>query len=556
MLVSDVNGAPVEGAELRRSIWSGSQLETMPPLKISSDFLFDAGPNARNIVCELRHPQYAPLVISMLRNPSDQVWTSTNPTRQVLTSGQNITVGAVLGRLRWAPARYVPEDQLTSKAGALKGLLMNKVRADPKAKDKPYYAPQDDSYRAVLTTQDGTSYRRLAQVQHKIPDFHVATPDLVGVDPTQPGWGHFAFQTASVDPANSGSFYLTEFGEVAADLSAGPRFLVGVWVPNGLGQLGLQSVDFILWLHPATTTNPNRFPQDSYPYRTKYPYPIWAGTENGASLFVVQRYADIPIHHLYDTHFLVYQMEAARRNAVIVAPVGPSGSFGPLTSQSSLFRLLRELCFWMPRGDPKALGTPARFPPPPQVGRVAVAAFSSSVPYLQTLIESPQTVLPYAEKEWGAGPIGTARFGVATDNRAFDSAWSEIWAIDGVASGFPTFVERTLTWFKSRSDRFLRIYKSTWTGGWDLQAPASTQVKEFVTRGRTVERRSGDAKAVVVQDPGGRWTFASMTNEFMCGPKPAGPPSPQLDPDPDRAHEMMPRVLFGHAVGSSGFPRF
>jgi hypothetical protein len=549
VVVSNANGAPIEGAELRRTIWTGGQLDEIPRIKISSEFIFDADANARNIVCELSHPRYAPLVVSMVRNPTEQSWMWTHPNRQVITSGQDLTVGAVLGRLRWPPTSHIPEDQLKSRAAARKRPVDDQALAQKK--DPPKFVPLDESYRSLLTTQDGRSYRLQDAVQPKIADFHVVAPDLVGVDPTQPGWGHFAFRVASIDPARSGHLYFTEFGEVASNLSGGRRFLVGLWVPETLTQLGVKSLDFIVWLHPSTG-DVHFYPKDTDPYRTKYPFAIWAETlPQGGGFGAPQRYVNLPIHHLFTTqHFLQYQMEAARRNAVIVIPIAPSGDFGPLLTQPPLFRLLKELCLWIPRGDSNSRGMPGRFPPTPNVGKVAVSAFSSSGPHLNTLMANPRTNL--SDQEWGARPSAKAWTGMASDDRDFEAAWSEMWSIDSFdPGGFSSFVGKAIDWY-NRGDRYLRIYKSEHTGGWDLENPKTAKVKDFISHGRTVMRGSGNLQAVVVQDPGGRWSFAYLSDAFMSGPSPAAPP-PQLLPD--SPHEMMPRLLFGHAAGLSGLTR-
>jgi len=552
VVVSNVNGAPVDGTELTRSVWSGGAVDKQGPTRIASDFTFEADDAALNIVCELHHPRFAPLVISMVRDQSEQTWRWTHPTRKVMTSGQNVQVGAVLGRLNWPPTSYMPEEQLDSSAQARKKPVDQRAT---KKSPAPAFVPVDESYRSLLTTKDKSFYRLQDVAQRSIPQFHVATPDLVGSDPSKAGWEHIAYQVAAVNPVQLGRMHIAEYGEVSSAQGPGPRFLVGVWVPNSLAQLGVSSLDFIVWLHPASTGDARRYPQDSYPYRSKYPFAIWA--ENAGSGYrATQRYAELSTLHLYSRHFLLYQAAAARRNAVIVVPVCPSGDFGPFISQASLFRLLKELCLWLPRGDGR--GMPGRFPPPPKVGIVVVGGFSSSVTRIMTLIDSRVGLVPYDATEWLAAQSNGTRLGVEAETRTFDSIWREIWSIDGVQDGFSTFVERSLSWFSSRQDRYLRIYKSAHTGGWDLERPTSQQLKKLIAQGKTVKKESGDVRAVVVQDPQKRWTFASVSKGFVTGPTASGPPEPTLWPntDPNNAHEMMPRVMFGHAAGLSGISRF
>ena len=513
VVVEDASGTPVSGAKLTRQIWSGGAVERLPVLTMPGpSFSFEADAAAQSIICELRHPRYAFLAVALVRTPGETAWRWTSPTRQVRTTGHEVTVVATLGRVRAAPLGQIAEDELVRRAGALKerldaGEAKNAAaRARRRPETEPNFVMLDADQRTALATAEMRAYRPQAAIQRPIAGFHVADRRLLGDDPAAEGWGRFATREAAVDPAKDGQLYLVEYGEVGEDASLGPRYAIGVWVPRRLHALGVEKLDFVVWLHPHTN-NPLRMPQVKYPFGRPYPYGILAVKADNGQAIATQRFLDIPVYHLLSQHFLAYQLLAARRAAVLVVPVAPSSHFEPFEAPSTLMRLLKELCLWIPRDDDR--GQPAVHPRRPAVGRVVMSGFSASVPRLTTLMNTRVPDSHYAADVWGT----------RADASAFDGVWKEQWAIDGVAAGFDNYLNQAASWVRTGPDRRIRIYKSDFTGGrWNPLAARRGPWGALVRGAKPEIRQSGKLFGLWCADPQERWHAASFSNDFVLGP--------------------------------------
>src|SRR4051812_37732906 len=92
-------------------------------------------------------------------------------------------------------------------------------------------------------------------------------------------------------------------------------------------------------------------------------------------------------------------MVAAKRACAIVVPIAPSGHFELWQSSTTLMRMLKEICRWLPRDDD---GRHAKLhPAPPTVGRVGVSGFSAAGVHLAALLDRQGADIHYQDKEWG-----------------------------------------------------------------------------------------------------------------------------------------------------------
>ncbi|MEO3873385.1 hypothetical protein ABGB18_31630 [Nonomuraea sp. B12E4] len=558
VVMDNASGVPVKGTRLTRRLWAGGAVQRLPEIPVAeATFSFDVPGDTLNIVCEVRHSRYAPLVMNLVRDPGETNWRWTNPTRRVRTVGQEVTIMATLGRIRPAPLSHIPEAGLMQRAQALKPRLDAAEAKNAEARRRrrppaePNFVPLDPDHRTALVTKDQRAYRPQAPRQGAISAFHVAAPALLSETPEAAGWGRFATTAPTVDPVRAGRLHLVEYGEVGEEPSRGPRFVVGVWVPLRLHAPKVDALDFVVWLHP-NTNNPLTAPQVPFPYRQPYPYGLIAVKDPLGAAIASQRFLDIPVFHLLSQHFLAYQLAAAHREAVIVIPVIPSlGGAGDhlafVESPATLMRLLRELCLWIPRDLPRGSDA-AVHPPAPVVRRLAISAFSVAVPRLHTLMRAGLPDMRYEAPAWWA----SSREGGLDDAGDFNRVWKEQWAIDGVAQGFHAYVDAAASWVQHQAGRRIRIYKSEFTGGWDPLASRPGAWAALVKGTKPERRESGKARAVFARDPQDRWQAASFSEEFVLGPESG--PAAALEPRllPAGAHELMPRVCFGHAAATSG----
>lgn len=297
----------------------------------------------------------------------------------------------------------------------------------------------------------------------------------------------------------------------------------------------------VVWLHPHTN-NPAVQPQSAYPFGPPYPYGLIGVRIDDQTTAAAQRFLDIPAFHLLSQHFLAYQLLAARRQAVIVVPVAPSSHFELFTAPGTLMRMLREIYCWLPFELPRG-GEAKVYPPPRIVGRVGVSAFSASVPFMARLMTVRSPDGHYAKEPWG-GP---------KDVSDFYDAWREQWAIDGVADGFKRYLDQAAGWVQGGSDRRLRVYKSDFTGGRWLPTAAGRGPGASLVKGATpLTRSSGKLWAQWAADSRDRWHAVSFSNDYVLGPPAASGASPRPQLLPTGPHELMPRICFGHAAGTSG----
>ncbi|MFB9443350.1 hypothetical protein Dvina_17635 [Dactylosporangium vinaceum] len=140
----------------------------------------------------------------------------------------------------------------------------------------PEFLPADENFRAMLTEGSGRWYRYQHSLQRAVAGFHLAQPALLAPQQTsRPGWARFVSSTSTVDPEASGQFLLVQYGEVGDKNAGGPRFLIGLWIPQSVLASPPPQLDAILWLHPMAISNPALYPQEEYPFGHKYPYALW-----------------------------------------------------------------------------------------------------------------------------------------------------------------------------------------------------------------------------------------------------------------------------------------
>ena len=539
--VRDVSDGPISEALLELSTWVGSGSVTVhAPQVIGATFDFQVADTVINVVVSLRHGRFSRLVINLVRNSGENIWRWTDPRIHATSQGQQVVVRAIMSRIRSAPVAFLEEADLKARAERVKAPLDAAARLRKAA--PPETAPLGRLTGALL---DRNNFYRSSGMPDQ-PAFHILAPDPLGSAEqkdwpvNEPGWKRFHTLTQPVKPNDAGRVHLIEYGEVGTQ-KADPRFLVAVWMPHELAKVGRGAIDFIVWLTPNTAAP--KYPFAQYPYKGDYPYALQArglGTPTDP-YFALQPYVELPFAHWGNYHYLAYQMLAAKRSAAIVIPVAPSSDFELWESPTTLMRMLREICRWIPRDDDGK--TPKVHPVPPTVGRVAVSGFSSAVDRLNNLLDRRGAALRYSENVWGS----------MSDHFQFDRSWHELWSVDGAFHGnlrrHSEFLNKGARWVRDHTDRRLRIYKNDHTDGrWDPRGEESKGDFARAMRGATyVERGKGDHWAVFCAEPAGRIHALSMSKSFSVHS--GMTEAPVWDSKP---HENMPRLCLGQAMTTSG----
>ncbi len=528
--VRDVGGRPVSGASLQLSTWAGTGNVLVNPRQTIGDQLtFTAADDVINIIVDLIHSRFGPLTVNILRSAGESTWRWTDPRQRVISKGNSVTIEATLFRTRAAPTVYIPEDELSKRAAAAEAPLEAKAKADK----KPVPPVQIDNLAGVLREQ--SSFYR-ASGGRTISSFHLMAADPLGDDKAS-GWKRFKSTLhANLSPWMTGRIQMIEYGEIGTNGPYGPRFLVGIYLPNELLKVGRKSLDFMVWFSPNPRL-PN-YPQVDYPFRGDYPYPLMA--MGGASPYQAhQTYVELPYAHLNPSqHYLAYQMLAARRACAIIIPIAPSAHFELWQSAGTLMRMLKDICRWLPRDDDGR--QPKVYPAPPIVGRVGVSGFSAAGVHLLALLNKQGVDPHYTDEIWGT----------QNDAAEFDRAWGELWSVDNnLGSQFRSFINRGAAWSR-QGDRHFCVYKNEFTGPWRPEQEPDGAFSRAMKNAETSARGGGANWAISMAEKSGRIHAVSVSKTYVVSPAETDDPTM-----PNQTHENMPRLFFGHAAVTSRYTK-
>jgi hypothetical protein len=382
--VGNVAG-PLGDVRLDVQTWDGTNTLRLTPVQVAATTQLAVADHVRSVTLTFTHARYAPLAFMLAREAQEPVWRWTNPLQLVTTTGQDVRVGATLVRLKHVETTYVPDSQILQLARGAKE--PKDLDAQRKHGDPPK-AVRAAALRGALLEKGGEFYRQSGAPN--FARFHILNPDPLG-DPKAAGWDRFSSSTQSVSPGTVGRTHLFEYGDVGTD-ARGPRFLVAVWLPNAVANVGYPEIDMLVWFTPNTSLP--SYPADEYPFHGDYPYALMAlggVTRNPKTKAYAsqpyegeQKYTTLGFAHLLGSHRLAHQMIAAGRAAAIVVPVAPSSHFELWKSPSTLMRMLKEISRFIPRNDNDRVAKVHS--KPPRLGRIGVAGFSAAGQRLSTLL--------------------------------------------------------------------------------------------------------------------------------------------------------------------------
>jgi len=496
-----------------------------------------------------------------LNRSGKTVYSNNAAARSALSDDGNLTLALPLLRIREAPGAIPGRDP--TAGDDLKSIWLERRQGKPAA-----------IYRELLSA--GMLAPRTAVAAMAEPDRSGKPSPFIDPDAAN-GWDRFKTSARGEDPAASGASLLLEYGETGSVTAAGPRFLVGVWVPSrpSPAPAGPYPVwrDVAAFLHPSTAKS--WFPESSWPYTVNYPFVVSNNTNVGAGQPVLpfQPYVNLALKHLTG---IWSQFQRTGRDEIFVVPILPhpkprsqdEADYGlPFSTQSGLARLLAEVNLYLHQiryGWPgmgldtfagaAAPGTRARSPAdatafftdsvkPPVVRRVAAAAFSASSTLMNRLMTQPSTSNSrFPADRWSARTGDPFR------------AWTEAWVIDpiyGTATVEATTFETSLqAWFGAYETRRFHIVHSGTTGGNDPDALYPRFGKRTASRQRvtgTDTTRVGNYWS----GQGDRWAAMFCTNPLLTvsTANTALWPPFETTSDPDAIHGFTFALASGMILG-------
>jgi hypothetical protein len=349
----------------------------------------------------------------------------------------------------------------------------------------------------------------------------------------------YPFKPEAVRNEGSGNLVFLEYGfEAGMAPTRGPRFLIAVWAPRI--PLGPEPQVLVFYTPP---TKPSDYPADSYPFLGAYPYSPFmdAVSKPTAARDLVQRYPSLAINYLLAGYKIIPQIQAARRNPIVIFPVHPTMNWGPLGTQTGMSRLIKEVVRFLyakqivsSRAAPLArlsldAGRASIFPssglyndePIPASWTLTVSGFSNGIDKVLDLC-TPRNI----DKDLYDPSI------FAAPEDPLVRSWREIWDIDGVADdgkGAERHLNTLRDWLKTDRRR-VRSYHS--------DSGMRTAPRSLVETSRMILRPTPPFNGIFIEEGTSRDGKATWVH-FS---------DPSLKPSPYDAHHTVPAVAFGHAA--------
>lgn len=351
-------------------------------------------------------------------------WLADTRAATVGVQGDTIAVDVVDGTVRLAPTIHIPREQM--------------VRDDPRA--LLCEPGQGWIYYGAYLTDPTISRLRNPVV------FSSAEP------------AGYPSDDISVKNAGSGGLVFLEYGfEATPGMPRGPRFLIAVWAPRVV----LGNPPQVVVFYSPPTKAPD-FPEAGYPFHGRYPYDVRAPA---LAKDLVQPCPYLAINYLIAGYKIIPQIQAEGRDPIVIFPVRPTGSWGPLGTRAGLSRLVKEVVRFLyahklvsSRATPASrlsldAGRASIFPggglfddePIPARWALTVSAFSNGIDRVLDLCASR--------------PIDKTLYDLAvfsSPEAALAESWREIWDIDGVADdgkGAERHLRSLRTWLKEADRR-------------------------------------------------------------------------------------------------------
>jgi hypothetical protein len=532
VVVTDVNGAPIEGAVVQINGAAPSITDRIGTITTT------VWTPSTNFLMTVTHPYFVTERVEFRADVSQGEWDNALVRRTVTPTDVRLDVR--LGRCAVVPTALVPEAELDKMAAS---------GGDPHAAllFKPPRFPNRLAYR--FQWNDALSVELAEEIL--LP----SSPPPSG----SVGWRRFQSKPAAppADVAALGRFFWLLYPTRPAD----PQYVVAVWSPNINADKPLSTIDLVVFFSPHTST-----------YSARYPFGLAKGVKPAD-----QQYLSLGKKYLLEEYGFAYELIARRRQAVIVMPICMKGDWGPFSSQAGLYRLCREVVLFLHREcrtsslamtQPGGLTPSVRlaggslrmpgigiwssdFGPIPECGRIAISGFSTGI----AAVKSVMTMWPADGRRFSERYFGCPRGANLQDPAAsFNASFQELWDLDGYhpqTGGWPAYLDLLERWCGDK--RILRLCHSSGRVPQNPKTDSHKLWKRLMGEGVTVDRSLGPLPGIGTAQElhGKRWSVVSFDDEYIITSPQAGTP-PLSD-----AHHATPKVAFSHVTALSpiGVPR-
>lgn len=413
------------------------------------------------------------------------------------------------------------------------------------------------------------------------------------------GWSAFIAKPKIITPQMESNFTYVEWTDPSVQENPNAiRYLIGLWRPRSSTVYGGQRQDVdantteskgegrdvMVFISPDTSEEAG-FPKDRKPYHSMYPYGAKVQVTQGPREKVpelTQPYIRLGAAYLYTAKFMVHQMLAAEKDALVIFPIQPSEHWEDLARLEGISRLAAESLLFEHRRFPKKdidialdhappLGPqeapiPLTYLPPPPLRYAAISAFSSGMGNVKSLMHQNMTWKTGSARTW-AQETQNPHFASAD---TFVAAWREIWDIDGshnVLGPWGRWAATCHSWQRDyrhidqkdyTTDRICRLYHSEYT--MESAMPTNQMMMALGDRPGHFSPATPQSQWRVVWGSNGSVVYLSKSfvfrgedDNWRKGEHSAGSDSPD-NPEFWRSrdeHQVMPIICFAHAAANS-----
>jgi hypothetical protein len=435
--VQEVNGNQIGGCQIQAQDNLGGTLS-------SETGELTGTTNGSILNVTVNHPRFAKEAIRIVL--AAPAWDL--PTAQVKVTPDGVTVVVTLIRVT-EMRRFVIDE---------KRLQLEKAAPDARDAEKANVAKRNAANLKQLNAEvngvlsgsgpDGKS--RYLWMGDEVVEFTSTelNPGPVLTSSDREGWARFRTQATKIDVHARGQFLLVQYGGVFADALASvdktdlPQ-LVAVYIPDLDAGSVISERDVVLFL-PPNTAKPE--------YSVDYPFGLNISGDRIEQPFI----AKLGVGYMFSRHYLIHQLLANNRKALLVLPVWRQDGPGDLLDPKAMLRLVREMVAFAHKRQFIGIRQAKPFivaeqPAAPKVGNLTVAAFSAGGEYLKALL-SEQT----------GGQVAALRSIPTADPARLSQHWRE--AIDLDANASEAFDIALAQWKGRDERRGVRIASSGYTG--------------------------------------------------------------------------------------------
>jgi hypothetical protein len=509
--VFDVTGGPINDCIVHRLSNNGAIIDSFSTSGNESSFDWT---DNNVLYLKVAHADYFEEELMVSPNASF----SSNSTCRIIKT-TIIEIAFTLSQIREAPTIYIPTDKLDRMIDPLNAIL--------------------------LQSEQSYDYKNLffGELKFRILGYPILD------NPNGQEWQRLRHIEYTSNPSVTGRFRWVEYR------IRNKIYIVAIWAPKNYNEITHKdSIDYFIHYTPTTAGKPeyilNKGQKPPYGLQDVY------DEEIKAYVRVAQPFVELGYRYMFNVHFLVYQLIAAKKNAVMVLPINNHGDWEPFFGKDAVYKCLKEISHYLHktslltsqyRDRPTGTFNAIQFQKPiPDIENVIVGANSEGYMRLKSLFQNPKN---------------------SNNEKQFNDRWKEIWDLDCAIApygGFDEFLKNLKLWFIP--GRHFRIFHSADTssnwrpknleplfGNGILNPPTGKPIQGKVKK---IDKKTQQVVEIEVRGEeyhhiNGDWSAVTFSNGYINADASHDKSArPEFIAD---AHHFVPNIGAGYSASKSVF---